>query len=122
VPDIDASREGRSPRFPQLADLASECFMPLCYGGGPRSLEDIERAFGIGLEKVAINTHAELNRALAKQAARRFGSQSIAATIDVKTGFWARRRVVTHGSRQSHEFDPMAHAREMELRGAGKFS
>lgn len=120
VLDIDASREDRAPRFSQLADLASECFMPLCYGGGVRSLDEIERLFAIGLEKVAINTHAFLNPTLVEQAARRFGSQSIVASIDVKTALFGRRRVVTHGGRRSHALDPVTHARAMEERGAGE--
>jgi cyclase len=118
--DIEATQEGRSPRFAFLADLASECFMPLCYGGGVRSLEDIERLLSLGMEKVAINTQAVMNPNVVEAAARHFGSQSIVASIDVKSGFFGRRRVVTHGGRRSHALDPIAHAREMERRGAGE--
>jgi cyclase len=118
--DIDACREGRGPRFAQLADLASECFMPLCYGGGVRSLEDIERLFAIGIEKVSINTQAVLNPGLVEGAVRRFGSQSIVASVDVRKGFFGRRRVVTCGGRSAHALDPVAHARAMEDRGAGE--
>lgn len=120
VLDIGATPEGRGPRFEQLADLASECFMPLCYGGGVRSLEDIHRLFAVGLEKVAINTQAVLDPALVESAAKTFGSQSIVASIDVKADWLRRRRVVTHAGRRSHALDPVAHAREMERRGAGE--
>ena len=120
VLDIEATREGRSPRLAFLADLASECFMPLCYGGGVRSVEDAERLFALGVEKVAINTQAVLDPALVESAAHRFGSQSIVVSMDVKTDFFGRRRVVTHGGRRSHALDPVAHAREMERRGAGE--
>jgi imidazole glycerol-phosphate synthase subunit HisF len=120
VLDIDAAREGRSPHLALLADLASECFMPLCYGGGVRSLEDIERLFALGMEKVAINTQAVSNPALVESAARQFGSQSIVVSIDVKSDLFGRRRVVTHGGRRSHLLDPVAHAREMESLGAGE--
>jgi imidazole glycerol-phosphate synthase subunit HisF len=120
VLDIDAALEGRSPRLALLSDLASECFMPLCYGGGVRSLEDIERLFALGIEKVAINTQAVLNPALVESAACLFGSQSIVVSIDVKADLLGRRRVVTHGGRRSHALDPVAHAREMERRGVGE--
>jgi cyclase len=120
VLDIEATPESRSPPFPLLADLASECFMPLCYGGGIRSLEEIERLLALGVEKVAINTQAVLNPALVEAAAHQFGSQSIVASIDVKKGLLGGRRVVTHGGRRSHALDPVAHAREMERRGAGE--
>jgi imidazole glycerol-phosphate synthase subunit HisF len=118
--DIDACREGRGPRFARLADLASECFMPVCYGGGVRSLGDVERLFAIGIEKVSINTHAVLNPALVEEAVRRFGSQSIVASVDVRKGFFGGRRVVTCGGRRAHALDPVVHAREMERRGAGE--
>jgi cyclase len=120
VLDIDATREDRNPRLAQLTDLASECFMPLCYGGGVRSLKDIERLFAIGVEKVAINTQSVLNPVLVESAARQFGSQSIVASIDVKLDFLRRPRVITHGGRRSHGLDPVAHAREMEERGVGE--
>jgi cyclase len=120
VLDMDASREGRGPCFAGLVDLASECFMPLCCGGGVRSLDDMRRLFAIGVEKVAINTQAVLNPALVASAAREFGTQSVVVSIDVETDFLRRRRVVTHGGRRSHPLDPVAHAREMERRGAGE--
>jgi imidazole glycerol-phosphate synthase subunit HisF len=120
VLDTDATPKGQAPPFALLADLASECFMPLCYGGGVRSLGDIERLFALGVEKVAINTQAVVNPAIVEAAARQFGSQSIVASIDVKIDFLRRRRVVTHGGRRSHALDPVRHAREMESRGAGE--
>jgi cyclase len=120
VLDIDATPESRSPQSALLSDLAGECFMPLCYGGGVRGLEDIERLFALGMEKVAINTQAVLNPVLVESAARQFGSQSIVVSIDVKSDLLGRRRVVTHGGRRSHALDPVAHAREMEGRGAGE--
>ncbi len=120
VLDVDATPEGRGPRFELLADLASECFMPLCYGGGVRSREDVRRLFALGVEKVAINTQAVLDPGLVESAARQFGSQSIVASIDVKPDIFGRRHVVTHGGGRSHNLEPIAHAREMERRGAGE--
>jgi cyclase len=120
VLDIDASREKRGPRFDLLEDLASECFMPLCYGGGIGSLNDMRRLFQIGFEKAAICTQAVLNPTLVAAAAREFGSQSVVGSIDVKLDFLRRRRVATHGARQFHALDPVAHARQLERLGVGE--
>jgi cyclase len=120
VLDIRAAREGRGPALPRLADLASECFMPVCYGGGVRSVEDLQHIFGLGVEKVSINSQAVLDPSLVESAASRFGSQSIVVSIDVKRDLFGRRRVVTHGGRRVHPLDPVVHARDMERRGAGE--
>src|SRR5947209_9678738 len=50
--DILASAENRGPNFEIISDIASECFMPLCYGGGIRNFEDIQKLFKLGVEKV----------------------------------------------------------------------
>ena len=59
--DITASRERKGPAFSTIAQIASECFMPLCYGGGVTSLEQAKRIVGLGAEKIAIN-HAAISR------------------------------------------------------------
>ena len=86
--DITATREGRSPNLKVLADIANECFMPLGYGGGIRSLDHAKAVFEIGFEKVAINSCAVENPSLISEIARQYGSQAVMASIDVKTGFW----------------------------------
>ena len=53
VLDIDATVEGREPNFELIANLAVECRMPFCYGGGISSVEQIERIISLGVEKVA---------------------------------------------------------------------
>src|SRR3954469_21150115 len=55
--DIKASVENRKPNFDYIRQIASECFMPLCYGGGITSIEDIKTLLRNGVEKVAINSH-----------------------------------------------------------------
>ena len=56
--DIDASREGREPDYEVIAEIAGECFMPVAYGGGVRTLEQARRLIRCGVEKVVINTAA----------------------------------------------------------------
>src|SRR5512140_638688 len=61
VLDTLASPEGRAPQFDLIADIASQCFMPLSYGGGVRTLDDIHKLVTLGVEKVSINTAAVEN-------------------------------------------------------------
>lgn len=84
--DIDATREGRPPNFALAEELASECFMPLCWGGGIRSVEDARTLFSLGVEKVAIRSAAVDNPQLFRAIAERAGEQAVVASIDVKKG------------------------------------
>jgi len=83
VLDIDASKSGRGPNFDALERLASEAFMPLCYGGGLRSLEDAKRAFSCGVEKVAINTCLTARPALIEEIAAHAGRQATVVSMDL---------------------------------------
>lgn len=118
--DITASREGREPPFELLAQVTSECFMPVCYGGGVRSMEHIRRLFGIGVEKVALNTWAVQHPDLVSDAADQFGAQSVIVSIDVKRRWLGRAEVRTLGGTRRTGLDPVPWAREMERRGAGE--
>lgn len=84
VLDIDASREGREPDYALIEQFAGECFMPLCYGGGVRSVEQARRLFGLGVEKVCLQTAAVEDMGLVRAIADRFGSQSVLFSLDVK--------------------------------------
>ena len=118
--DIYATRERRGPPLELLEEIASECFMPLAYGGGIRSLADIKAVLALGVEKVAINTQAVENPVLIREAADVFGSQSIVASIDVKRTWLGDYHVVTHGAEKYTSHHPAQFAREMERSGAGE--
>jgi cyclase len=118
--DIAATPEGRGPAFARIEQLASECFMPVCYGGGVRSVDDMRTLFGLGVEKVAVNTRAVEDPRLIREAAGQFGSQSVIASIDVRRGLLGRYEVVTRGGRKRTGLDPVAFAQEMERQGAGE--
>jgi cyclase len=118
--DIGATSEGRGPLFSMLKDVASECFMPLCYGGGIRSLEDIGQIVSIGIEKVAINSYALERPGFIKEASAAFGSQSIIVAVDVRRTLWGKYHVVSRGGRKVEKGDPVDVARTMEEAGAGE--
>lgn len=120
VLDILATRKKRGPDFALLADIASECFMPLSYGGGLATFDQASRVFDTGFEKVIVNTAAHDDPFLLEQVARNYGSQALVVSIDVgKTRFGAER-VWTHGGRRKRRVDAVAFAQEAERRGAGE--
>jgi cyclase len=121
VVDIDASRNNREPNYTLIAHLASECRMPLCYGGGIKTMAQLEHIIGLGVEKVAIGAAAVAQPELITQAATRVGSQSVVVVIDVKTtGLFSKKEVVTHNATQLTGLDPIAFARRAESLGAGE--
>lgn len=118
--DITATIENRKPPFDLISRIASECFMPFCYGGGITTVEDIAELFKLGVEKVAINTQALRNPSLIERAAESFGSQSIVVSIDAKKNLFGKYRVFMHGGRKSAKIDPVSFAKQMEAAGAGE--
>ena len=118
--DITASRENRGPNLKLLADIANECFMPLGYGGGIRSLDQAKAVFDIGFEKVAINTQAAENPALIGEIAVLCGSQAVIASMDVKRGVFGGQTVRTLGGKRNTLRDPVTWAVEVEKMGAGE--
>ena len=89
--DINASKKNLSPNYKMIEEVASECFIPLCYGGGIRSVEDARRLFEIGVEKVSVQTGAYVQDELINEISSRYGSQSVVASIDVKTDIIGRK-------------------------------
>ncbi len=118
--DITASREGRAPNLKVLGDIANECFMPLGYGGGIRSLDYAKAVFDIGFEKVAVNSYAVDNPSLITEIASHYGSQAVIASIDVKEGLFGGWSVRTRGGKQNTHREPAEWAREVERLGAGE--
>ena len=121
VVDIDSSRMRREPDYQLIAKLASECRMPLCYGGGVKTVDAFDRIIGLGVEKIAVSSAAIENPELVSAAAARVGSQSVVAVMDVKkTGLFRRYEVVTMNALKKTGLEPASWAAELESRGAGE--
>lgn len=91
--DIDATKEGRGPDFSLVEEVASECFMPLCYGGGIRTAEDAFTLFGLGVEKIALQTAAFEDASIIRRIADRAGEQAIVFSLDVKRNWLGKPRL-----------------------------
>ncbi len=121
VLDIDATTEDREPDYELMAKLAAECRMPLCYGGGIKTTDQIERAVALGAEKVAIGSAAVETPELIPAAAERVGGQSVVVVIDARRTKRRRRyEVYTHNGARSTGLDPAAFAEQAEELGAGE--
>lgn len=118
--DISASVNQQEPNYSVLADIASECFMPLCYGGGIRSIEQIEKILYSGVEKVSLNSAAIEVPGLVNSAAKKFGSSTIVVSIDVKKGLLGGYSVYTKSGTTNAKLSPLEFARMMENEGAGE--
>lgn len=118
--DITATPQNRPPNFELLRDLASECFMPLAYGGGIRNADDMRLLFKDGFEKVSLNTEAVRNPQLVRDASNEFGSQSVIVSIDVRRKLFGRYETFTHGGRQGTGVDPVTAAQRAADLGAGE--
>ena len=118
--DITASIETRSLRLDYISDIASECFMPLGYGGGIKTVKQAEDIFNQGVEKVIINSYAIENPSFVHELADLFGSQSIVVSIDVKKNFFGNYQTYTYSGKTKTRWDPVTWAQEAERLGAGE--
>lgn len=118
--DITATPARQRPPFDLLTKIASECFMPLCYGGGVADIDTMTALYSLGIEKVAINTAAVEVPSIVSEASKKFGAQSVVVSIDVKKKRFGGYQVWTHGGRKATGVDPIEHACNMENVGAGE--
>lgn len=118
--DVDASKQKREPDFMLIKAIASECFMPLAYGGGINSLGHIEKLIQLGVEKVVINQAALKDVNFLIEAVKYFGSSTIVGAIDVKKNFFGNYRVYDHVSNKSLGRDPVDMALAMVGSGVGE--
>ena len=121
--DITASHEGRAIMLDVVRTTAEVVFMPLCVGGGIRTLDDIRQLLSAGCDKVSINSAAPRDPEFVRQAARRFGSQCIVVNIDPKRVMKDGKQVFEvhiNGGRIGTGLEAVAWARQVEELGAGE--
>lgn len=120
VLDIDATVKGKSPDFNMIKNLAAECRMPLCYGGGVKTAEQVKRIIELGAEKVALSSAAVECPNVVAEAAKQVGNQSIVVVMDIRKSFKDGYEVYTHRGKNRTGRQPVELAKEMEGLGAGE--
>jgi cyclase len=117
--DISASFNNKTPNYSLIKEVVSESFMPMGYGGGINSLEQIKKLFDLGLEKVVLNT-AMFDYDLINQSANIFGSQSIVISLDFKKSLFNKYQLYTKSGRLKHNIDFIDHIKRLYNFGAGE--
>jgi len=120
VIDIGATFNGRKPDFAFIHQLASECFMPMSYGGAIETAEQASEVLRTGIEKVIIGASFFKRPGLVTEISQRFGSQSVTVSVDVRKNWLGSPRVfVNHGTVNTGHV-PTAYAAMAEQAGAGE--
>jgi cyclase len=120
VLDIRATVEGRPPDESAIAEIVSEAFMPVGYGGGVRDLATATRLIQLGVEKVVVNAAAVEDPADVARIADRLGSSTLVVSIDAAARAGGTYEVVTRGATRPTGLDLRAHVESIARLGAGE--
>ena len=114
---IDIGNESKTPNINFICDIASECFMPLTYGGKITSISQAEKIFNSGVEKISLNTLTYRNIDLVKNLVNIFGSSSIVGSIDYKI---IDGKLLTYNKNSKIEFELDDHINKLIDCGVGE--
>lgn len=118
--DIGASKRSAAPDFRLIEDMAAQCRMPLCYGGGVNTADEARRIIDLGVEKVAISTAALKRPDLVLEMGERVGAQSVVVVLDARQK-GPGKYVVAHRGRIAFDDDDIrVIARHFSDNGAGE--
>ncbi len=118
--DIEATKLDKSPNFSHIEDIVSEAFMPIGYGGGLKTLDDIKKAFDCGIEKVILNTVAFENTELITKAANIYGAQSVVVSIDVNKNLFGKKNIYISCGNKKINIELIDYIKRIEGAGAGE--
>jgi imidazole glycerol-phosphate synthase subunit HisF len=120
VIDIDATVENREPDYKMIENLANECRMPLCYGGGIKTVSQAQRILSLGVEKIAISSAVFDNPELIKEISSQVGNQSVVIIFDVKKKLFGGYEVYTHNAKNKIKSDLIELVEKVQELGAGE--
>ena len=117
--DIGATRRGEPPPFELIERLAAECWVPLAYGGGIRTMKDVRTILSSGVEKVVLGTVAHDRPALITEAADVYGAQAVVVSVDARR-IAAGLAVFVESGMRAVGTDPASYAKRAVSHGAGE--
>ncbi|MBQ3037939.1 MAG: imidazole glycerol phosphate synthase subunit HisF [Clostridia bacterium] len=117
--DITASFEQRKLFSDILQEVAKNIFIPLTVGGGINEINDFDRVLKSGADKVSVNSGAIKNPKLIEEAAKKYGSQCVVLSMDVKR-VEDEMKVFTMGGRKISEYEAVSWAYQAQEMGAGE--
>lgn len=118
--DIQANKNDTEPDYNFIKDIVSEAFMPVGYGGGVKNLNQIEKLFEIGVEKVILNTVCYENPSIIEESSNKFGSQSIVVCIDIQKNLFGRYNLFSHSGKKKQKELLFEYIKKVENLGAGE--
>jgi cyclase len=118
--DIDATVLRRDPNYSLIERLAIQSMMPLCYGGGVKTVEQAQRIFSLGIEKIALSSAVLENPSLITEISERVGSQSVIVVLDVKKKLFGGYEIFTHNGKKATGINPLIFAEKAQRLGAGE--
>lgn len=92
--DIDASKSNSEINYKLVEDCASECFMPLCYGGGIKNIDDATRLFSLGVEKICLQSSFFKDPSILKVFSSKYGRQAIVISLDLKRNIFGEYKII----------------------------
>ncbi len=121
IADIDATVRNLEPNYDLISKLAIECRMPLCFGGGIKTIDQALKIIELGVEKVALSSIAIKKPNLVSELALKVGNQSVVVVMDIKkTKFNRRYELFTNNGRKATGIEPLEFALKMEKLGVGE--
>ena len=118
--DIDATAKGLEPNYSLIERIANQSRMPLCYGGGVKTVEQAQKIFGLGIEKIALSSAVLQNPDLITEIADRVGAQSVIVVLDVKKKLFGGYEVYTHNGKKATGINPFDFVVQAQQLGAGE--
>ncbi len=121
VIDIDATVKKKEPNYKLIESIASECRMPLSYGGGINNREQAIRITALGVEKVCLSSEAINRPSLISEISSSIGSQSTVVVLDTKKRkFTSKLDVYIHNGKINTKQSPLELAIRMQEMGCGE--
>jgi len=120
VLDIDATVNDSEPNYKLIENIANECRMPLCYGGGIKSIDQALKIFSLGVEKIAISSSSIANPNLILDIANRVGNQSVVVILDIKKNIFNKYEIHTHNGKINTKIDPVEFSKNIQNMNAGE--
>lgn len=118
--DIEATTSGRGIDYDTIEKVVSECFMPICYGGGVRTVEEMRRLYYLGIEKISLGAATFEVPDLIRRAADEFGNQAVVVTLDVRKTLLGGYSVRTRRGANDMRLSAVVAAQRAEAVGAGE--
>ncbi len=118
--DICSTSQSYGIDYDTLGKVVGECFMPICYGGGVNTIQEMRKLFSLGIEKISLGSAAFLRPGLIKDAVAEFGSQAIVVTLDVKKSLFGSYSVYINRGIKDMKIDPINAAKRFAELGVGE--